>query len=110
MNLQQMMKQAQQMQEKLQKQMESTVVEATAGGGMVSVKMNGQKQLISVQIESEVFSGGDKDMLQDLVVAAVNEATRKVDEATERAKASPPSSPDSIEAEVWSDGGSSWRS
>jgi len=81
MNLQQMMKQAQQMQEKLQKQMESTVVEATAGGGMVSVKMNGQKQLISVQIESEVFSGGDKDMLQDLVVAAVNEATRKVDEA-----------------------------
>jgi len=80
MNLQQMMKQAQQMQEKLQKQMESTVVEATAGGGMVSVKMNGQKQLLTVQIESEVFSGGDKDMLQDLIVAAVNEANRKVDE------------------------------
>jgi DNA-binding YbaB/EbfC family protein len=48
---------------------------------MVSVKMNGQKQLLSVQIESEVFSGGDKDMLQDLIVAAVNEANRKVDEA-----------------------------
>ena len=81
MNIQQMMKQAQQMQEKLQKQMETTVMEATAGGGMVSVKMNGQKQLLSVQIEPDVFNGGDKDMLQDLIVAAVNEANRKVDEA-----------------------------
>lgn len=81
MNLQQLMKQAQQMQEKLQKQMETTVIEATAGGGMVSVKMNGQKQLLSIQIEPEVFSGGDKDMLQDLIVAAVNEANRKIDEA-----------------------------
>jgi len=81
MNLQQLMKQAQQMQEKLQKQMETTVMEATAGGGMVSVKMNGQKQLLSIQIEPDVFSGGDKDMLQDLIVAAVNEANRKIDEA-----------------------------
>ena len=81
MNMQQMLKQAQQMQEKLQKQMETTVVEATAGGGMVSVKMNGQKQLLSVQIEQDVFTGGDKDMLQDLIVAAVNEGIRKVDEA-----------------------------
>jgi len=80
MNLQQMMKQAQQMQEKLQKQMEATVVDATAGGGMVSVKMNGQKQLLSIQIDQEVFAGGDKDMLQDLIVAAVNEGIRKVDE------------------------------
>ena len=80
MNLQQMMKQAQQMQEKLQKQMESTVVDATAGGGMVSVKMNGQKQLLSIQIDQEVFAGGDRDMLQDLIVAAVNEGIRKVDE------------------------------
>jgi DNA-binding YbaB/EbfC family protein len=80
MNLQQMMKQAQQMQEKLQKQMETTVVDATAGGGMVSVKMNGQKQLLSIQIEPEVFNGGDKDMLQDLIVAAVNEGIRKVDD------------------------------
>lgn len=80
MNIQQMMKQAQQMQEKLQKQMESTVIDATAGGGMVSVKMNGQKQLISLQIDPEVFTGGDKDMLQDLIVAAVNEGIRKVDE------------------------------
>jgi len=81
MNLQQLMKQAQQMQEKLQKQMESMVVDATAGGGMVSVKMNGQKQLLSIQIEPEVFSGGDKDMLQDLIVAAINEGNRKIDEA-----------------------------
>ena len=80
MNFQQMMKQAQQMQEKLQKQMESTVVDATAGGGMVSVKMNGQKQLLSIQIDQEVFAGGHKDMLQDLIVAAVNEGIRKVDE------------------------------
>ena len=81
MNMQQMLKQAQQMQEKLQKQMEATVVDATAGGGMVSVKMNGQKQLLSIQIEPDVFSGGDKDMLQDLIVAAVNEAARKIDDA-----------------------------
>ena len=80
MNLQQMMKQAQQMQEKLQKQMETLVVDATAGGGMVSVKMNGQKQLLSIQIDPEVFAGGDKDMLQDLIVAAVNEGIRKIDE------------------------------
>ena len=75
-----LMKQAQQMQEKLQKQMETTVVDATAGGGMVSVKMNGQKQLLSIQIDPEVFSSGDKDMLQDLIVAAVNEGIRKIDE------------------------------
>jgi nucleoid-associated protein EbfC len=80
MNPQQLIKQAQQMQEQLQKQMEATVVDATAGGGMVSVKMNGQKQLLSIQIDPEVFSGGDRDMLQDLIVAAVNEGIRKVDE------------------------------
>ncbi len=81
MNMQQLMKQAQQMQEKLQKQMEAMVVDATAGGGMVAVKMNGQKQLLSIQIDPEVFTGGDRDMLQDLIVAAVNEGIRKVDEA-----------------------------
>ena len=81
MNVQQLMKQAQKMQEQLQKNMESTVIEASAGGGMVSVKMNGNKQLLSVQIDQEVFAGGDKDMLQDLVIAAVNEGIRKVDEA-----------------------------
>jgi nucleoid-associated protein EbfC len=81
MNMQQLMKQAQKMQEQLHKQMETTVVEASAGGGMVSVKMNGNKQLLSIQVDPEVYSSGDKDMLQDLIVAAVNEGTRKVDEA-----------------------------
>jgi nucleoid-associated protein EbfC len=81
MNMQQLMKQAQKMQEQLHKQMETTVVEATAGGGMVSVKMNGNKQLLAVQVDPEVFAGGDRDMLQDLIVAAVNEGARKVDEA-----------------------------
>jgi len=81
MNMQQLMKQAQKMQEQLHKQMETTVVEASAGGGMVSVKMNGNKQLLSVLVDPEVFAGGDKDMLQDLIVAAVNEGARKVDEA-----------------------------
>lgn len=81
MNMQQIMKQAQKMQEQLQKQMEATVVEASAGGGMVSVKMNGSKQLLSIQIEQDVFGSGDKEMLQDLIVAAINEGIRKVDEA-----------------------------
>jgi DNA-binding YbaB/EbfC family protein len=80
MNVQQLMKQAQKMQEQLHKQMESTIVEATAGGGMVSIKMNGNKQLLSVLVDPEVFAGGDKDMLQDLIIAAVNEGVRKVDE------------------------------
>jgi len=78
--LQQIMKQVQQMQEQLQKQLDDLVVEASAGGGMVTVKMNGQKQLVSVRIEPEVFASEDAEMLQDLVMAAVNEATRKVDE------------------------------
>jgi DNA-binding YbaB/EbfC family protein len=74
------MKQVQQMQEQLQKQLDELVVEASAGGGMVTVRMNGQKQLVAVQIDPEVFASEDKEMLQDLVMAAVNEATRKVDE------------------------------
>ena len=84
MNLQQMMKQAQQMQEKLQKQMETTVVDATAGGGMVSVKMNGQKQLLSIQIEPEVFNSGDKDMLQDLIITAVKEGMKEAKTTSEQ--------------------------
>jgi DNA-binding YbaB/EbfC family protein len=81
MNMQQLMKQAQKMQEQMQKQMEATVVEASAGGGMVSVKINGNKQLLSIQIDQEVMGSGDKEMLQDLIVAAVNEGIRKVDDA-----------------------------
>src|SRR6202030_4247824 len=78
--IQQMMKQAQQMQERLQKQMAELKVEATAGGGMVTVVVNGAKQLQSIKIDPEVVSKDDVEMLQDLIVAAVNDAHRKVDE------------------------------
>jgi DNA-binding YbaB/EbfC family protein len=81
MNIQQMMKQAQQMQERLQKQMAELRVEATAGGGMVTVVMSGAKQIQKITIDPEVVSKDDVEMLQDLVLAAVNEAARKVDEA-----------------------------
>ena len=80
--MQQILKQVQQFQEQLQRQLDSLVVEATAGGGMVAVKMNGQKQLVAVTIEREVFASRDQEMLQDLILAAVNEAARKVDEQT----------------------------
>lgn len=78
--MQQIMKQVQQLQEQLQKQLDELTVDASAGGGMVTVKMNGQKQLVAVQIDPEVFASKDGEMLQDLILAAVNEATRKVDE------------------------------
>jgi DNA-binding YbaB/EbfC family protein len=84
MNIQQMMKQAQQMQERLQKQMAETKVEATAGGGMVTVVMNGAKQLLSLKIDPEAVSKDDVEMLQDLILAAVNDAQRKVDEALQQ--------------------------
>ena len=80
--IQQMMKQAQQMQERLQKQMAELRVEATAGGGMVTAHMDGQKNLLAMKIDPEV--AGDVEMLQDLVMAACNEATKKVDEETQK--------------------------
>ena len=80
MNIQQMMKQAQEMQERLKKQMAEMRVEATAGGGMVTVTVNGNKQLQSLKIDPEVVSSNDVEMLQDLIVAAINDANRKVDE------------------------------
>jgi len=78
--IQQMLSRLRQVQEDLQRQVNSVTVEASAGGGMVSVKMNGQKQIVDVRIEPEVFAGKDQEMLQDLVRAAVNEASRRVDE------------------------------
>ncbi len=78
--MQQIMKQVQQIQEQLQKQLDELVVEASAGGGMVTVRMNGQKHLVAVQIDPEVFAAKDLEMLQDLFLAAANEAARKVDE------------------------------
>src|SRR6187455_752817 len=80
MNIQQMMKQAQQMQERLQKQMTELRIEASAGGGMVTVVVNGSKQLQSLKIDPEVVSKDDVKMLQDLIVAAINDAHRKADE------------------------------
>lgn len=77
-NMQNMMKQAQQMQQKLQEEIAAIRVEASAGGGMVTVKMDGQKNVLAVKIDPEV--AGDVEMLQDMIVAACNEATKKVDE------------------------------
>jgi DNA-binding YbaB/EbfC family protein len=79
-SMRQLMKQAQEMQERLQKELATTVVEASVGGGMVTVKMSGHKQLVAVKIEPEAMDPEDPSMLEDLIVAAVNEAGRKVEE------------------------------
>ena len=80
-NLQEMLAQARQQAEKLQEKMQQIIVEASSGGGSVTVRMTGQKQLVSVSIDPEVVKSGDLEMLQDLVTAAVNDAARQVDEA-----------------------------
>lgn len=77
-----MMKQAQQMQQRMQEEIAKIRVEASAGGGMVTVKMDGQKNVLGVTIDKEV--AGDVEMLQDMVMAACNEAVKKVDEETQR--------------------------
>jgi nucleoid-associated protein EbfC len=81
MELQNMMKQAQEMQERLQREMSELSVQATSGGGMVTVIVNGHKHLQRITIDPEVVSKEDVGMLQDLIVAAVNDAHRKVDDA-----------------------------
>jgi nucleoid-associated protein EbfC len=80
MNIQQMMKQAQQAQERLQKHMAELRAEGNAGGGMVTVVVNGAKQIQTLTIDPEVVSKDDVEMLQDLIIAAVNDAQRKADE------------------------------
>lgn len=80
-NMQNMMKQAQAMQQKLQEEIAAIRVEASAGGGMVSVKMDGHKNVLGVKIDPEV--AGDVEMLQDMVTAAFNEAAKKVDEQSQ---------------------------
>lgn len=80
MNIKQLMKQAQQMQEQMAQRMTSLRVEGTAGGGMVRAEMSGNKELLSITIDKEAVDPNDVEMLQDLVKAAVNEASRKVDE------------------------------
>ncbi len=82
MNMQSMMKQAQQMQAKLQEEIAAIRVEASAGGGMVTVQMDGQKNCLGVKIDPE--AAGDAEMLQDMVQAAFNEAARKVDEESQK--------------------------
>ncbi len=82
-NIRQLMKQAQEMQEKMQRELAEMVVEASVGGGMVTVKMSGHKQLVSVDIDPEVIDPEDPSMLEDLLLAAVNEAVRKVDEESQ---------------------------
>ena len=84
MDIRAMMKQAQKMQEQLQKDMEELRVEATSGGGMVTVVMNGAKQVQSVRIDPEVVSKDDVEMLQDLIVAALNDGHRKADEEMQK--------------------------
>ena len=79
--LQEMMEKAQDMQRQMQEKMKTVVAEAAAGGGAVSAKVNGQKELLSVTISPELMQSGDLEMLQDLVVAAVNSAGRKAEEA-----------------------------
>jgi DNA-binding YbaB/EbfC family protein len=81
--LQEMMSRAQDMQRQMQEKMKETVVEASSGGGVVTVKMNGAKQVLSVKIDPEVVKSGDVEMLQDMVAAAVNEASRQADESVQ---------------------------
>ena len=79
-DLNEMMKQAQEMQERLQREMKEIRVDASAGGGMITVSMTGSKELLEVKIDPEAIKDGDAEMLQDMIIAAVNEASRKVDE------------------------------
>jgi nucleoid-associated protein EbfC len=81
-NMQAMMQQAQKMQEKLQQEIAQIRVDGTAGGGMVTIRMDGQKNVLAVKIDPEV--AGDVEMLQDLVLAASNEAVKKVDEESQK--------------------------
>ena len=80
MDIQQMLAQARSQAEAIQQKMAQTIVEASAGGGGVSVRMNGQKRLLAVTIDPELAKSGDVEMLQDLVTAAVNGAAQKIDQ------------------------------
>ena len=78
-NPKELLAQAQRASQEIQEKMRATVVEASSGGGSITVKMNGQKQVLAVKIDPEAVKADDIEMLQDLIVAAVNEAARKVD-------------------------------
>jgi DNA-binding YbaB/EbfC family protein len=83
-NMDQILKQAQAMQEKFKQELDGMTVEGSSGGGMVTVQMTGNKVITSVKIDPEVVDRDDVEMLQDLIAAAVNETARKVDEETQR--------------------------
>jgi DNA-binding YbaB/EbfC family protein len=80
MNIGKMMKNLQQMQSKLQAQMDALEVEASSGGGVVSARMSGKKELLALKLSPEAITPDDPELLEDLIIAAVNEASRKVDE------------------------------
>jgi DNA-binding YbaB/EbfC family protein len=82
-NIQEMLSQARKQYEVLQKKMQETVVEASSGGGSVTVRMDGRKQLLSVKIDPDVVKSGDVEMLQDLVTAAINQAARQIDQTVQ---------------------------
>ena len=84
-NMQELMSQAKRQYETLQKKMQETVVESSSGGGAVSVKMDGRKQVLNIKIDAEAVKSGDIEMLQDLIAAAVNGAGKKVDESMQSA-------------------------
>ena len=84
MDIRKMMQQAQQMQEKLQSEVAEIKMEAASGGGMVTAVVNGTKELVSLRLEPEVVNTADIEMLQDLIVAAVNEASHRVDEEVQK--------------------------
>jgi len=80
MNMRKLLKQAQEMQDRMQRELGDTFVDASVGGGMVSIRMNGHKQLVSLKIEREIVDPEDPSMLEDLIVAAYNEGSRKMDD------------------------------
>ena len=80
-NMEQMMRQAQQMQQRMAKEMEELRVDASAGGGVVTVQMKGNHEIVALKIDPEAVKDGDVEMLQDMIMAAANEANRKIDEA-----------------------------
>ena len=88
MNIQKMMQQAQAMQNKMQAELAAMRIEATSGGGMVTIEMSGAKEVLSVKIDKEVVDPADVETLQDLILAAAREASRRVDEAVQKKTAS----------------------
>ena len=84
MNVEKMMKDLQRMQSKLQEEIETLEVEATSGGGVVTARMNGKKDLLGLTITADAITPDDPDMMSDLIVAAINEAGRKIDAEIQR--------------------------